>query len=835
VAEEFSPGFLVWLEAMSLLLTMSAAGLALHWLWARGLGAGIESSFRAVGLIDRFLVQRLTWVFGTRWVKGRFAKVWRWSHLIFIFALLAFAGSSAPLWAGVPCLGFAYLGVLAIIRQWTWDEHDRLHELPENMRRVSGGEDLVNEAMFAGACLFLLTPILLFRLDQAFVIFADRHELGLFAYPAYTLGEFLKAVPLLDYSEVYGFQNVSGVVTQSGLGRHVTFAFRIVLDFLLIGGILQLFAVLRRVNAGRDIRRLQEALASRDEAAVLSAIKKLHWLGIRNQFNAQRALVGVLHARDPLFDPTFEFHVRMEAANCVFSIGRYYDDRSLLLTAIDVYRQLLGSDPLQHTIWSTIHRNLAEALYHLGARGADADGIRWIEQAIAVHRMCLHNLAQASEDREDTESASAMRGEYALTAVELSKALFELAQRQAGEAGIERLREAVAHCQSALQTLTDGKHRGEALLVLGSCQYRLGECLPGAEGASLFRRAIATYDEALHLALDEAHVAAVLTCRAAVLTTLGQLEGGQESHAYLEAAVSNIMAILPVCTPNEHPETWSKLQNNLALVFTIWGERTKGAMGIGFLARAADVFATILRVRTEERAPLEWAMAQSNLGNVLRALGERLPAPESDARLNDAVAACHCALRVFREDRTPAQWADAQNNLANALRLLGESDGPSAIERIRAAIDAYRAALRVRTEDESPYEWAHIMNNLGNAYTRLGARLDGPAAVTMIRDGIASLKASLRVRTEQAALAEWAGGQNNLGYALLELSDRLKDAEACASAREAAEVLRLALAAFEAIDASMFAEASRNGLTRALEAISHRCSPSSQADEPQFS
>jgi hypothetical protein len=105
----------------------------------------------------------------------------------------------------------------------------------------------------------------------------------------------------------------------------------------------------------------------------------------------------------------------------------------------------------------------------------------------------------------------------------------------------------------------------------------------------------------------------------------------------------------------------------------------------------------------------------------------------------------------------------------------------------------------------------------------------------MIRDGIASLKASLRVRTEQAALAEWAGGQNNLGYALLELSDRLKDAEACASAREAAEVLRLALAAFEAIDASMFAEASRNGLTRALEAISHRCSPSSQADEPQFS
>lgn len=65
--------------------------------------------------------------------------------------------------------------------------------------------------MFAAACILLLTPILFYRLNQGDHLVEVPPQLGPLSYAALVFGEFVKALPVFDYSEVYELGYFTGV------------------------------------------------------------------------------------------------------------------------------------------------------------------------------------------------------------------------------------------------------------------------------------------------------------------------------------------------------------------------------------------------------------------------------------------------------------------------------------------------------------------------------------------------------------------------------------------------------------------------------------------------
>ncbi len=800
-----------WLDAALLFAGMLAVGLAVSWLWRRGLQQALSVLGMALSAFDGVLVVRLTWAFGTRWVKGRFAWLRRWSHLIAMFTALSLGGALLPLPFAASCLALGFFGLLAIIRQWSWDEEDRAQEVPDQFRRMQGGEDLVNEAMFAGACIFLLTPILFFRLDQAFDLFSTPANLGIFAYAAYTLGEFLKAVPLLDYSEVYELQNLSGVSATSLVGRHATFAFRVLLDLALMSGLIQLIAIMQRIVSGRDIRKLQEALESGNAATVKDAIERLAQLGLRNQVNAQRALVHVLDARGADLNLKFAPLVRERAAVAVASIAESLSDRSLFLTVIDTFRTLLSAFPPLTLRWAMTQNNLGTALRALGGRSGGAEGTARLAEAVEAYRSAFRVFTEQE-----------MPAEWAMTQNNLGTALNLLGERLGGAEGAARLAEAIEAYRTALRVTTEQEMPADWARIqnnLGAALNILGERLGGAEGAARLAEAVEAYRSALRVITEQempADWARTQNNLGAVLGTLGTHLGGAEGAAWLADAVEACRAALCVYTEKETPAQWAMAQNTLGNALGRLSERLGRVDGAAWLADAVEAYRGALRVYSEQEMPANWATIQNNLGNALSLLGRRLGGADAAARLAEAIEAYRGALSVRTEKEMSAPWASTQHNLGSALSTLGEQLGGAdgAVQQAEA-IEAYWAALRVYTEHEMPVDWARTQNDLGSALSTLGEQLGGADGAARLAEAIEAYWAALRVYTEHEMAVQWAATQYNLGAALSRLAEQLGGAERAARLAEAVEAFRAALRVYTVIDEPHYAEIARDGLARA--------------------
>ncbi len=679
-----------WLElgaAGALFAASLLVGLTLTWLWPRGLQHLLEIFARGLGFIDKLLVERVTWLFGLHWVEGRFARAGRWSLLIAMFVALAFAGAFAPLLFALAALLLGVIGVIAAVRRWGWDEEDRANDVPKHLRRLQGDEDLVHEAMFTIAFMFLVAPILFYRLDQAFVLFDKPEALGAWAYAAYTLGEFLKAVPLMDYSEVYSVQNISGV-TPTGLGgRHATFVFRMLMDLALIAAVLQLLSVMERIASGRDLRRLQDMLDGDDPDEAQSAITRLGEVGLRNQINAQRALVAVLDQTD-----RYPPELRVEAADALQTIGETLLDTPLLLTAISGYRALLRDWTRESNpeAWARTQNKLGTALQTLGERG-DEDALH---EAIGAFRLAL-----------EVRTRDAAPTQWAATQNNLGAVLAMLGARDEGA-----LREAIAAFRSALEVRT----RDAAPAQWAGTQNNLGNALQmlGARGdEAALRQAIAAYRLALEVRTRDAAPAQwALTQNnlGNALTTLG--ERGDEDA--LREAVAAYSLALELTTRDVAPARLAMTQNNLGAALQTLGARGDEAA----LRQAIAAHRLALEVHTRDAAPADWAATQNNLGNALQTLGAR----GDEAALKDAIAAYRLALEVNTREAAPADWARTQNNLGNALDVRGDRNSDKA--DWRAAADCFRAALEIWTpETYPPYH-----ETASRSLARVLSRLDEP-------------------------------------------------------------------------------------------------------------
>lgn len=368
-------------------LAVAASGALLFALVGAVLVAGVQrASGRSLGAIaqglrglDAFLALRLA-----RLVGLDEAGVWRrWGRLTGWFLGLAVAGALLPAVLATPLLLFGLILILAVVRRWTWDEEDRALGLASHHKRAPGGEDFNNELLAALSCVFMFGALLVWRLG----------ELGLFdmdGAPAqggnilYVASEALEALPIVGNIEVFGYDNPSGVEVLQPSGGGAAFAFRLVLDVLVIGGLLKAAEIAGRIARKQDIRREERALAAaRTESEIDAALDAIVALARRGNPQATRSLEST--ALPPIDGVASSVGRRRAAADHLLDLGEEGAvlGPSALNTAVLAYEVLMTPelrerDPLE---W---HRCLAarsQAIYLLGLRAGGAGAVERLKTA----------------------------------------------------------------------------------------------------------------------------------------------------------------------------------------------------------------------------------------------------------------------------------------------------------------------------------------------------------------------------------------------------------------------------------------------------------------------
>jgi tetratricopeptide (TPR) repeat protein len=625
----------------------------------------------------------------------------RWGVFTLHFLILAAIGAFAPLTVALIAIGVALVSVLAIYRYWERDEDKRIERIAEGRSNYEG-QDLRDEMFAAIGLLLFFIPLGYVRINEASAVLAGHS-----AYPSidaalFVWGELTKALPLVDWSEIFRVRNLSGVEASGAVGLSLNFFIRILFDLLVLAGILRTLDILRSQSRGDDLRAEEEALRSEDPAKVEAALDRI----------IEVALLGRRHAISHLFEITqasrtdgrlVEPRWREKSARALADVAEALLESSVDLTDLD--KRLLAIEALKASgkftreidplYWAETLINLGNALSSIGRIAGDTARL---EEAVTAYRAAL-----------EVRTRDVMPASWAATQNNLGVALRVLGEI-AGDTA--RLEEAVTAFRAALEVRTrDAMPANWAGTqtnlgnVLSSIGLIAGDTARLEEAVTAFRAALEVYSR------DVMPTNWVMTQNGLglALGDLGEIAGDT---ARLEEAVAAYRAALEVATRDAMPSNWAMTQNNLGIALQALGQIEGDT---AHLEEAVTAYRAALEVNTRDAMPAAWAGTQTNLGNALGGLGK---IAGDAARMEEAVTAYRAALEVNTRDAMPADWAMTQNNLGGALQVLGQIMGDTA--HLEKAVTAYRAALEVNTRDAMPADWAGTQNNLGGALWTLG-------------------------------------------------------------------------------------------------------------------
>lgn len=169
-----------------------------------------------------------------------------------------------PPWGLVP-LAWGFLVAVAISRRWAWIETDR--ELAMLNRRFVGphlrigfGQDIRDEALLGFASLLILVPLALRQAQMAalgagFELFSTDMTAAqdLRTWVGFFGTELAKAVPFVDWAEVYDVGGADEGIVQSPIAHHFVFATRILVDLVFLAALLQALSISARNATQRGL------------------------------------------------------------------------------------------------------------------------------------------------------------------------------------------------------------------------------------------------------------------------------------------------------------------------------------------------------------------------------------------------------------------------------------------------------------------------------------------------------------------------------------------------------------------------------------------------------
>tara|TARA_R110002020_G_scaffold464936_1_gene686039 strand:+ start:266 stop:2167 length:1902 start_codon:yes stop_codon:yes gene_type:complete len=192
--------------------------------------------------------------------------------------------ATAPL--GLIGAMWAFIAVVSVARRWSWIETDRNRliqdpDMKTNLLRIGLHDDLRDEAVSGLLLLVLILPIAMrqFQLfDFGYPVF--QVETGaidrLDAWVGFFGVELLKALPFLDWADIYSAEAETRIHTSAPLSMHVLLVARAIIDLVFIGAILQALAISVSLSKNRrdflERRAGVDALDPRIEARELARL-----------------------------------------------------------------------------------------------------------------------------------------------------------------------------------------------------------------------------------------------------------------------------------------------------------------------------------------------------------------------------------------------------------------------------------------------------------------------------------------------------------------------------------------------------------------------------------
>lgn len=644
--------------------------------------------------LDAFLVLRLARLFGSHIAAGRWSAQRRWGAMIGAFVTSAALGAFAPAPIALIALGYGLTGSLAVYRHWSWDEEDRASGISATKRRVPGYEDLTNEALLAIAALFLLIPLVLYRLNDTFGILDLPRGASPLVYVYYFLGELEQTLPLVGNLEVYQFNNFSGVQPRLMNGGHLAFMLRLGIDLVVIAAVLRAFDLWSRMATGQDLRRQEEALAIGDKEASKAAIEQLMGNARRGRLNAVEMLesVAVPH---PSEERRYARDVRLRAAMALHNLAVERPEGSVgyLQVAAQAMSDMAGAGPWENAegSWLEMRRNHGWILLLLANRLSGVEANRRRSEAADILSSALDMIDEVG----DHEA-------WARTALALAEALRHASwslEGERGERALDWARDILERALTGLVPEDDFDLWGDLKTGLGATLRLLGERLGGENGLEFLEQAAMQYRGALerpelageprHNALHELGAAELLTAR---------LAGGEAAKQAALRGVQAFEAAERDVDRNKSPMKWGELRAD-TISARDWLGVLQRENPLVLLETARAAVEDLRKTMTRESFPLSWARATDNLGAQYGRAGASLP-PEQDSEaaglLRQGMIHHDEALTVFDRTANPIIWAQSMLNRSTTEHLLAlRLEGRQRRAMLEAAIEGYKQAHEV--------------------------------------------------------------------------------------------------------------------------------------------
>lgn len=258
--------------------------------------AFLEPVGRIIGTIDSWLVLVVAPTVGASCENGAQRYILISANLLGALAFAWFA--AAPY--GLIGIVWSLLAAVAIVRRWAWIEHDREGGRGEDLSnvfawRVGSKQDLRDEAL---AALLLLVIALPFGLRQIHLSVPDAQA---FFVPTAAINdptawfgffgiELLKAIPFIDWSDIYDATGDTRILLSESSSMHAVFAARVIIDLIFLATVVQ--AVTISITYARQRTRFLagdpevKVLDERIEKSELSKLAK--WNGHKWEFNDEK-------------------------------------------------------------------------------------------------------------------------------------------------------------------------------------------------------------------------------------------------------------------------------------------------------------------------------------------------------------------------------------------------------------------------------------------------------------------------------------------------------------------------------------------------------------------
>lgn len=180
---------------------------------------------------------------------------------------------------------WVFLLVFAIVRRWGWIEHVRSSQQHNinaiDQRRIRQIVDLRDEAMIGLLLLVIVMPVamrqvhLIVPSSQGFLVSGNSLN-DVFSWTGFFGVELPKALPFLDWADIYGARNGANIHTSGAVSMHAVFIARMIIDLVFLAALIQWVSISVAIERNkRDFLTQRNGTNSLDERIERNHISRL--------------------------------------------------------------------------------------------------------------------------------------------------------------------------------------------------------------------------------------------------------------------------------------------------------------------------------------------------------------------------------------------------------------------------------------------------------------------------------------------------------------------------------------------------------------------------------